>query len=314
MTDRLALCVPAYDAAWCLPRLLESAAAQTVPFDEVLVYDDASRDDTAAVAERHGARVVRGEVNVGCSAGKNRLAEETTCEWIHFHDADDELMPSFVEEAGKWMTLGDEAPDVVLFAYEERWNDTGELLGVRQFDDAALRDDPIAYTLGRQINAILGLYRRSAFLEAGGYDLDPEVYYNEDVAFHCRLARAGLSFRADPAVTVINHRLRNSMSQGNGARCARAQYHVMRKAAERSDARYHSIIADRLWTIAASAGTHLDWETGDAAVELARDLGGRVPSRSAGSPAFRIAATVVPRIALRVREHAIRRLRPHLRT
>lgn len=309
----LALCIPAYNAAWCLPRLLESARAQTVPFDEILVYDDCSTDDTAAVAERLGARVVRGDVNVGCSTGKNRLAEATSCDWIHFHDADDELKPDFVEKARVWMEQGEGAPDIVLFSYEERWDDTGELLGIRSFDDEALREDPIAYTIWQQINPFLGLYRRSAFLEAGGYDLDPNVLYNEDVAFHCKMARAGLTFRADPAVTVINHRVRDSMSQANGAKCARAHYHVLRKAAELSGEAYHGIVAEKLWKAAGVAGGFLDWETADAAVTLAIRLSGRRPSPSAGSRAFRTVATVAPRVALRLRERAVRTLRPHLR-
>ena len=61
----LALLIPAWNAAAWLPRLLASAAAQTEPFDEIWVYDDASSDDTAAIAERLGARVVRGDVNAG---------------------------------------------------------------------------------------------------------------------------------------------------------------------------------------------------------------------------------------------------------
>lgn len=57
---RIAMCVPAYNAAKHLPVLIASAAAQTVPFDEIWVYDDASTDDTAEVARALGARVVRG--------------------------------------------------------------------------------------------------------------------------------------------------------------------------------------------------------------------------------------------------------------
>ena len=306
----LALCIPAYNAAWCLPRLLESAAAQTVPFDEILVYDDCSPDDQVEVAEAHGARVVRGDINVGCSAGKNRLAEATRCDWIHFHDADDELTPDFVEHARRWMALGDRAPDVVLFSYEERDNETGAHVHTRRFDDAALQADPVAYTIREQVNPFCGLYRRSAFLAAGGYDLDPNVLYNEDVAFHCRLARAGLSFRADPAVTVVNHRVMDSMSQANGAKCAQAQYHVMEKAARHALPRHQPLIADRLWKIAGVAGSYRDWQTSDAAATLARRLAGARPPVGAGSPAFRAAAAVAPRVALRVREAAVRYLRP----
>src|SRR5690625_3958066 len=200
----LSLCIPAYNAAWCLPRLLDSARAQTVPFDEILVYNDCSTDNTAEVAREYGARVIGGDVNVGCSTGKNRLADATTCDWIHFHDADDELFPNFVESARKWMTRGDDAPDIVLFSYEGRWDDNGELLGIRPFDDDALKADPIADTIKQQINPFLRLYRRSSFLDAGGYDLDPNVLDNEEVARDCKTPRAGLTFRPHPAGPVLN--------------------------------------------------------------------------------------------------------------
>ena len=59
-------------------------------------------------------------------------------------------------------------PDVVLFAYEYRDNETNELLSLRTFDDAALRRDPVDYAIRQQINPFCGLYRREAFLVRGG--------------------------------------------------------------------------------------------------------------------------------------------------
>jgi glycosyltransferase involved in cell wall biosynthesis len=304
----IALCIPAYNAAWCLPRLLASAEAQTVPFSEILVYDDCSTDDTAAVARQHGATVVSGDVNRGCSYGKNHLAEVATSEWLHFHDADDELKPNFVEVAMKWARLADDAPDAVLFSYEERNGDTGDLHCIQSFDHAQLSTDPVAYSIDRQINPFCGLYRRAAFLRVGGYDLDPEVLYNEDVAFHVRAARRGMTFGADPAVTVINYRMSNSMSQGNLARCIAAHVRVMEKAAEESDPRYHPLIAKKLWHAAGIAGSYLDWSTAERAAEGARKLGHPVPPD--GNALYKAVARLQPLLALRIRELAIRRLRP----
>src|SRR5690349_18185438 len=101
----LSLCIPAYNAANYLPRLLTSARNQDIPFDEILVYNDCSTDDTENVAQKYGAKVINGDINRGCSHGKNRLAEISTCDWIHFHDADDDLLPQFTTLAHKWMLL-----------------------------------------------------------------------------------------------------------------------------------------------------------------------------------------------------------------
>ena len=100
----LALCIPAYNAALLLPKLLTSAREQAIPFDEILVYNDCSTDNTAEVARQYGATVVEGDVNSGCSTGKNRLAEVATSDWLHFHDADDDLLPNFTTVAHRWIS------------------------------------------------------------------------------------------------------------------------------------------------------------------------------------------------------------------
>ena len=310
MKPRLAICIPAHNETKLLPKLMAAIGAQTVPFDEVWLYDDCSTDGTAELAESHGARVARGTHNVGCSAGKNALAERTTCEWVHFLDADDIPLPHFVERAHQWMNKPD-APDVVLFHYEYRDLVTNELLVDRAFDGAAARKDAIEYTIREQINNVC-LYRRSRFMEAGGFDLDPAVRYNEDVAMHTRLAQSGLRFDAEPETSLIQYRRPGSMSVANRLKCVQAQFEVMRKSAERVGATHGRAIAERLWRIAGCAAADLDWSTADAAAELAVKLAGRghVP---ASGPLFRTLARLSPRLALRTRERLIRLLKPSLR-
>ena len=309
MTATLALLIPAYNAADHLPRLLASAAAQTEPFDEIWVYDDASTDDTAALAERLGARVVRGTVNKGCSAGKNALAAHTSADWLHFHDADDELMPNFVALARRWMAEG--RSDVVLFSYEWRDETTGQLLSVRRFDPEDVARDARSYAIREQINPFCGLYRRSAFLAAGGYDEDPQVLFNEDAAMHVQLAFAGLSFAAETEVSIINHRRANSMSGANHFRCAQAHYQMLRKTAVRPGAQaYARELAPKLWFVAGVLAAYFDWETADAAAALAARL---APAAIEGSTLFRALARFSPPMALRVREGLMRTFRSSAR-
>jgi glycosyltransferase involved in cell wall biosynthesis len=306
----LALLIPAFNAAGYLPRLLDSAARQSEPFDEVWVYDDCSTDDTAAVAERYGARVIRGDSNRGCSHGKNALAARTGADWLHFHDADDALLPNFVPLARNWMA--DNRYDVVLFDYEWRDDETGELLAVRHFDPAELARDARSYAIREQINAICGLYRREAFLGTGGYDEDPLVLYNEDVAAHIRFAFSGLRFAAEPKVSIVNYRQSHSMSVNNGGKCLQAHFHVMRKLASRRDAApYAQEIATRLWAAAAGLASHVDWHTADQAALLAMRLGGPGPAPS--GEVFKALCMLSPRLALRVREWLIRTLKPQYR-
>jgi len=312
MMDRptLSLLIPAYNASAFLPRLLSSARAQSEPFDEICVYDDCSTDDTSAVAERFGARVLRGNANRGCSAGKNALAKHVETDWMHFHDADDELLPNFVSLARRWIRDG--RYDVVLFNYEAREVATNRSY-FAVFDPRDIAKDTRSYAIRTQINPFCGLYKRTAYLAAGGYDEDPAVLFNEDVAFHIRMAFAGLSFAVEKEVAIINHCRVGSMSSANKSKCVQAHYRVLEKIALTPEAEpYGREIVERLWGVAGCAGAFDDWETVRNAIALISRLHRQVPV-SAGSVGFRAIARLSPHIAIRLREQLVRACKPHLR-
>lgn len=309
----IALCISAYNSAWCLPRLLQSAHAQTIAFDEIWVYDDASTDETTSVAQQYGAQVVLGESNRGPGYGRNQLASNIRSEWIHFHDADDLLMPNFVESAQPW--LQNLSVDIVLFSYHERDEESGVTIATRVFDDQELRRDPCSYTIREQINPFAGLYRKSAFLLAGGFDEDPSnLYsrYSEDIEFHIRLAFAGFKFAAAPEIATINFRRSTSTSQINGLKCVQALVAIMEQTALRYDSkRYYVEIANKLWGAAALLAAYLDWPTADHAVRLALTL---APVEAVKlSTFFRSLCRVSPEAALRFREGLVRTFKPSLR-
>jgi glycosyltransferase involved in cell wall biosynthesis len=310
MTGRkptLSLLIPAYNAAWCLPRLLKSAQAQTIPFDEIWVYDDCSTDNTAEVAAQYGAKVLRGTVNKGCSAGKNALAQHVETDWMHFHDADDELLPSFVERAHSWMERDD--LDVVLFSYEWRDNETHQLLAVNHFDDAKLKSDPRKYTIFKQINPFCGLYRRDTFIRVGGYDEEKSILYNEDVDFHIKLAFYDIKFRADNEICIVNYRIKNSMSANNQGKCAVSHYHVMKRTLGYTEGlKYKQEIGANLWKVSSVLAALNEWHFARLAVELAASL--CPPPLETGKRWFRLLARHAPYRAVQLREIAIRLLKP----
>ena len=164
-----------------------------------------------------------------------------------------------------------------------------------------LSQDSVGYTIRHNINAISGLYLRSAFLVAGGFDLDPEVLYNEDQACHAKLARAGLRFRGDATVTTVNLRRHSSMWTTNREKALRAHYYVMRKALNGSDVEHHKVgIATQLWHVVAGSAAMLDWSTADEAAALAMQLAG--PSAAPSGYLFRGLCHLSPKNALRLRE------------
>jgi cellulose synthase/poly-beta-1,6-N-acetylglucosamine synthase-like glycosyltransferase len=90
--------VPAYNEGATLADTLISLRTQTVAPREILVVDDCSTDDTAEVARRLGARVVRPSENTGSKAGAQSFAlsmVETT--FVMAIDADTTLAPDAIE-------------------------------------------------------------------------------------------------------------------------------------------------------------------------------------------------------------------------
>jgi glycosyltransferase involved in cell wall biosynthesis len=87
--------IPAFNRRDYLPRAIESALAQTVPVDEILVVDDGSTDGSADfVQSRYGSRVrVVRQPNSGVAGARRRGIMEARGEWIAFLDSDDEWLP-----------------------------------------------------------------------------------------------------------------------------------------------------------------------------------------------------------------------------
>jgi hypothetical protein len=85
--------IPAYNRAEMLRRALDSVFSQRpAPPDQVIVVDDGSKDDTAAVAEEMGASVIRHARNRGLSAARNTGLRAARHDWVALLDSDDEWL------------------------------------------------------------------------------------------------------------------------------------------------------------------------------------------------------------------------------
>jgi glycosyltransferase involved in cell wall biosynthesis len=125
---------------------VEAALASVAWADEIVVVDSESTDGTAALAQRHGARV---EVRAwpGYSAQKNFAASLASHDWILSLDADERVTPALAAEIqallrseppqrgyrvprishylGRWIRGTDWYPDYQLRLYDRRagtWN------------------------------------------------------------------------------------------------------------------------------------------------------------------------------------------------
>lgn len=102
--------IPLYNKDNTIARALDSVLAQTYQDFEVVVVDDGSTDNGAAIVERYTdsrIRLIR-QANAGVSAARNKGIAEAQGEYVAFLDADDEWMPEFLEEI---VTLQQEFPE-----------------------------------------------------------------------------------------------------------------------------------------------------------------------------------------------------------
>lgn len=88
---------PVYNRAGVLARALASVRAQTLPPADVIVIDDGSSDDTAAVARRAGATVLRHPQSLGSGEARNTGIRAASTRWIAFLDSDDEWAPDHLQ-------------------------------------------------------------------------------------------------------------------------------------------------------------------------------------------------------------------------
>ncbi|MHC5139531.1 MAG: glycosyltransferase family 2 protein, partial [Planctomycetota bacterium] len=90
--------IPAYNAAKYIARSIDSVLAQTHPVDEIVIVDDGSTDNTAAIIKDYGDKVrYIHQPNAGVSAARNTGIEAATGNWIAFLDADDEWLPEKIK-------------------------------------------------------------------------------------------------------------------------------------------------------------------------------------------------------------------------
>lgn len=124
---KISVVIPAYNAAHFLPRCLNSVFAQTLQPAEVIVVDDGSKDDTAEIGRRLGARVVS-RPNGGLSAARNTGVQSASSEWVALLDADDMWSPE------KLRAQADRVREDTVLVYT----------GIRIFGDDGVRSTSLA--------------------------------------------------------------------------------------------------------------------------------------------------------------------------
>ena len=263
MTDAqpaIAVIIPAFNAVDTLGQALASVAAQSCAPAEVIVGDDCSTDDTAAVAGhwagRLPVRVVKTPTNSGPAAARHTAITASAAPILALLDADDVWFPDHLESlASTWERFGG-----VAMADALRWV-PGQAIARVSWSELLPVPPPPQQLLAlclENFGFIGSLFARTDYDAAGGFRA--QFHGTEDWDLWIRMARRGVPITSaghptvlyrltagsvssedrliDPKIAVLEHARREAASA--------AELAALRRGLRRLHAERHLFTAYRL--------------------------------------------------------------------
>ncbi len=201
--------ITTFNHARFLADAISSARSQTRPAEEIIVVDDGSTDNPAAVvADFPGVHLIR-QLHHGLAAARNTGWRATQGKYVVFLDADDLLLADAI---GSNLRRFDRNPDCAFVYGAYRIVDgEGRLLYLPTPN--AIGGDPYATFLGGNsigMHATV-MYRREILQEAGGFD--SHLRACEDYDLYLRLAQRYKVASGDER--IADYRRHDSNMSGN---------------------------------------------------------------------------------------------------
>lgn len=205
---KVSVYIPAHNAGEFLARSIESLLAQSLSPDEILVIDDGSRDNSAEIATAYkGCTLIRHKVNKGLAAARNTAMQAARNDFVASIDADCIAHPSWLSELAKNMDdpklagVGGKLTEEIQDSLADRWR---AVHMPQEWGDSLLRNPPFLFGSNN-------LFRKSAVLEAGGYDERMRTN-GEDTNLCARLREKGWDLLYDPSARATHLRHDTTLS------------------------------------------------------------------------------------------------------
>jgi len=263
-TASVTVIVPAYNAAPFLRVTLDALQAQTQTPEKIIVIDDGSTDDTAAIANKMGVEVIHQDQK-GPGAARNRGLEVADTDFVAFCDADDWYVPDKLERAIDMLDklgaacMSTDAWVVREDSVEGRKNEPRPIPSVLT-QEYLLASNPIVCSTV--------VARRAAVDQAGGFDEAEDLIATEDYDLWLRLsAKEPIAYSSRPMTFYRVH----AASLSANTRFLRGIEKIMARIAKQheGEAHFQNLIKRR------RAGARLDlaWDLiGDGRPQEARDV------------------------------------------
>jgi len=188
-----------------LPKIIEQITANAMPFDEILICDDGSTDETAQILSKYALEDERIKIistsGIGLVASLNAGVTTAKNEWIARYDVDDDYSIHRIDSQ-----LALISPDTVAVFSDYRFKIAGTVSAGRIPSPITPVGCLLSLTHSQQTPHPVVLYRRSAVISVGGY-LEAD-FPAEDLGLWLRLSSKGTLRSA--SVVLLNYRLSKS--------------------------------------------------------------------------------------------------------
>jgi glycosyltransferase involved in cell wall biosynthesis len=215
----------AYNAADHIGEALESALAQDWRPLEVVVVDDGSTDDTAAIVARYPDVMYVRQDNQGPSAARNTAAEHSSGEFLANFDSDDLLPTTRVSDQVSFLLAH---PELGAVFGRQEWMNAPEWMA---------RDSVYGDVDGIPLSSVM--FRRNVFFDLGGYDTS--FVHGEDMDLLVRMRERGIEYQVIPEIVLYRRHQDSSLTGGRAPhepllRSLRAKLARQEQSAEEDDA------------------------------------------------------------------------------
>ena len=237
MSPTISVVMPAFNAAQHIRQSIQSVLEQTFDDWDLIVIDDGSTDETAAVAGSFSDSRIRclSRENGGQAAARNTGIVNTHGEYIAFLDADDLWLP---EKLDRQLEIARRTSADVVYCdgyvffdtdREERGDFFAVVPGLK--DGATMT--PLLYQYNR-IATLAAMVKRDVVESVGLFD-ESRLFQNcEDYDLWLRLARAGKTFYGMPD-KLMRYRRHESSTTHRDSRMLRPMIEVAKKHSDAVD-------------------------------------------------------------------------------
>lgn len=212
---------PAYNAERFIAETIESVIDQTYTNWEMIVVDDQSTDDTAAIVESHAEkderiRFVQLEKNSGSAVARNTAMDHAKGKYLAFLDSDDLWMPNKLERQVAFMQEKD-----IAFSFTKyvRMHEDGTL--TRAITNAPER---VGYERLMK-HCVIGCLTVMLDREKIGEERMVNIRTRQDYAFWLNLTKKGFYAYGLPEVLAKYRLVENSISS-NKLKAAKQNWYV----------------------------------------------------------------------------------------